>query len=526
MNGPNSNTKYQVLNTYKSLSDWHSFRLRLFAEGIVIGLLAGLVISFFRYALNVAESYRHELYAFLTGAPWYYHALWLAALILLGCVLCWLNKIEPVAAGSGIPQVKGAILGVVKMRWFSVLWVKLTAGILGIGAGLSLGREGPSIQLGAVTAQGVSRFLGRTRIEERYLITSGSSAGLAAAFNAPLAGVMFALEELHHNFSIVVMLPAMAAAMTATVVSRFLFGRASIFEFTQLPILPLENYGWVILTAAVVGLCGVAFNKSLLSIGRFYSLPVFINPAAKIIFALICAGILGYFLPQVLGGGNSLINYLAQTPVSLQLLLLLLAGKFIFTLISYGCGVPGGFFLPMLVIGALTGNICSTLLIDAGLIDAAYASNIIVISMAALFAASTRAPITGTVLIMEMTASYQHLLVLSIASMVAFVMAELCKSKPIYEELLNRCLRQSVPAPQTMQQRDVIELAVCSGSVIEGKAIRDILWPENTLLVDIKRGEEQIIPHGDTRIKAGDFLYILSSNENVLKLQELTGEKE
>ena len=526
MNEPMSNTKYQVLNTYKSLSDWHNFRLRLFAEGIVIGFLAGLVISFFRYALNVAEGYRHELYAFLTGTPWYYHALWFAALILLGCVLCWLNKIEPVAAGSGIPQVKGAILGVVKMRWFSVLWVKLTAGILGIGAGLSLGREGPSIQLGAVTAQGVSRFLGRTRMEERYLITSGSSAGLAAAFNAPLAGVMFALEELHHNFSIVVMLPAMAAAMTATVVSRFLFGRASIFEFTQLPILPLENYGWVILTAAIVGLCGVAFNKSLLSIGHFYSLPVFINPAAKIIFALVCAGVLGYFLPQVLGGGNSLINHLAQTPVSLQLLLLLLAGKFIFTLVSYGCGVPGGFFLPMLVIGALAGNICSTLLISSGLIDAAYASNIIVISMAALFAASTRAPITGTVLIMEMTASYQHLLVLSIASMVAFVMAELCKSKPIYEELLNRSLRQSMPAPQTMQQRNVIELAVCSGSTIEGKAIRDIRWPENTLLVDIKRGEEQIIPHGDTRIKAGDFLYILSSNENVIKLQELTREKE
>ena len=132
------------------------------------------------------------------------------------------------AAGSGIPQVKGALLGLIKMRWFHIMWVKLTAGIIGIGAGLSLGREGPSIQLGAVAAQGVSRLLGRTRMEERYLMTSGASAGLAAAFNAPLAGVIFALEELHRNFSIMVLLPSMAAAMTATVISRALLGKMPV----------------------------------------------------------------------------------------------------------------------------------------------------------------------------------------------------------------------------------------------------------------------------------------------------------
>lgn len=104
------------------------------------------------------------------------------------------------ASGSGIPQVKGVILGFFKMKWFRILWIKITAGALGIGAGLSLGREGPSIQIGAVAAQGLSRLMGRTRMEERYLITSGASAGLAAAFNAPLAGTMFALEELHRNF--------------------------------------------------------------------------------------------------------------------------------------------------------------------------------------------------------------------------------------------------------------------------------------------------------------------------------------
>ena len=518
------NNKRQVLNTYKSLSNWHSFRLRLFAEGILTGIFAGLVICFFRYALQEMEVLRSSIYQFLQQQDWTYNVGWFLMLVILGFILRKLNTIEPLAAGSGIPQVKGAILGLVKMRWFHILWVKLTAGILGIGAGLSLGREGPSIQLGAVAAQGVSRMLKRTRMEERYLMTSGASAGLAAAFNAPLAGVIFALEELHRNFSIVVLLPSMAAAMTATVISRALFGRASIFEFQDLPLLPINYYGIVILVALVVGLAGVIFNKGLLNVPRFYSLPIFSKPVHKIIFALLVGGVLGYYLPEVLGGGNELINSLARTPVSLQLLVVFLVGKFLFTLISYGCGVPGGFFLPMLVIGALCGSICGNLLVILGLIQPEYLSNIVVIAMASLFASSVRAPITGTVLIMEMTASYQHLLGLAIASMVAFVVAELCQSKPIYEELLNRSLSTKPLEPEIKEQRNIVELAVCSGSALDNKLVKDIPWPANTLLVDIKRGEEQIVPTGNSRLRAGDFIYVLSYNENVAQLQAMAAE--
>lgn len=519
-------SKKQIIGTYKSIGNWHRFRLRLFAEGILTGVFAGLVISLFRWGLSEAEAGRAWLYEKLALCAWPWHAAWFAALIILGLILYRLTKLEPMAAGSGIPQVKGALLGLIKMRWFSVMWVKLVSGVLGIGAGLSLGREGPSIQLGAVAAQGVSRLLGRTRMEERYLMTSGASAGLAAAFNAPLAGVIFALEELHRNFSIMVLLPSMAAAMTATVISRALFGRASIFAIPDLQLLPLNYYGIVVLVALFAGAAGVIFNKGLLNIGRFYNLPLFKSQAHKIIFALLSAGALGYFLPQVLGGGNELINHLAQTPVSLQLLLCFLAGKLLFTLVSYGCGVPGGFFLPMLVIGALSGSICANILIQLQIIEPLYATNIMVVAMAALFSSSVRAPITGTVLIMEMTSSYQQLLSLAIASMVAFVIAELCQSKPIYEELLNRMLQKDKPLTATLEQRNVIELAVCSGSAVANKFIKDIPWPHNTLLVDVKRGEQQIVPAGDTRLLPGDFIYVLTENEHIETLQSMAGSGE
>ena len=150
----------------------------------------------------------------------------------------WLIKFEPLSGGSGIPQVKGNILGLYKTVWWRILLAKLVGGIVGIGAGLSLGREGPSIQLGAMTGQGLSRSLGRTRMEERYLISSGAGAGLAAAFNAPLAGVIFTLEELHKNFSAVVLLPTLAAALTATVISHGFFGTQRIFTITGIAYFP------------------------------------------------------------------------------------------------------------------------------------------------------------------------------------------------------------------------------------------------------------------------------------------------
>lgn len=519
------NDKEEKIKTYRSLNDMHNFRLRLFAEGILTGIFAGLVICFFRFALVKAEMLRGFVYQELYKGNVIFSCGWFVVLFGIAFILYKLTCFEPMAGGSGIPQVKGTILGLMKMRWLRVMWVKLIAGVLGIGAGLSLGREGPSIQLGAVAAQGISRFLGRTRMEERYLLTSGASAGLAAAFNAPLAGVIFALEELHRNFSIMVLLPSMAAAFTATIISRAIFGRATIFDIPDLQILPISYYGIVIFTAVVCGLAGVIFNWGLLNINRFYSLSCFKYSINKICFALICAGIFGFCIPEVLGGGNGLINKLAETPVSLNLLLIYLLAKVIFTLISYGCGVPGGFFLPMLVIGALCGSVCAQVLIVAHILEPIYAANIMVVAMTALFSSSVRSPITGTVLIMEMTASYQQLLSLAIAAMVAFVIAELCHSKLIYEELMLRMLHREKPKQTSMEQRNVVEFSVYSGSEVCGKMLKDINWPSNTLLVEVKRGEQQIIPTGDTRLLAGDFIYVLIENEYIEQLQQIVGEK-
>ena len=165
---------------------------------------------------------------------------------------------------------------------------------------------------------------------------------------------------------------------------------------------------------------------------------------------------LGCTLPQVLGGGSELINYLAKTPVTLQFLCVLLLAKFIFTLLSYGVGCPGGFFLPMLVIGALTGGVCGKVLLALGLIEKTYFLNILVMAMVAFFAASVRAPITGTVLIMEMSKSYAILLSCGISAMIGFAIAELLHSAPIYEALLHKTLQEE-KYRQLLEEQDLTE---------------------------------------------------------------------
>lgn len=516
----------QLFETYVALDNWHTFRLRLFIEGIFVGIFGGLCISLFRFLLGEAEALRIYAYnAFLIPAVAKENfiplCLWAAALVVTGFLLYRMCLYAPMAGGSGIPQVKGVILGLYKMKWFRILWVKIIAGALGIGAGLSLGREGPSIQIGAVAGQGLSRLLGRTRMEERYLITSGASAGLAAAFNAPLAGMMFALEELHRNFSGAVLLPTMTSAITATIVTHFFFGRSTSFHFINLVPMPADHLGLVVLIAISAGFAGILFNYGLLHTGAFYNLPVFKNQYVKILFALFSACLLGFFLPQVLGGGNGLVDQLAAGRyTSLSFLLILLFGKYIFTLISYGCGVPGGFFLPLLVIGALLGSVEAHVLVSLELINEVYTPNIIIIGMVSLFAASVRSPITGTLLILEMTGDFGHLMALALGSAVAYITAELLKGEPIYDALLKKSL-SAKPDRACEEERNIVEVPIGSGSLLEGKKIRDVPRMKQTIIIDLKRHGESVIPDPDIRLQADDFLYILTASKNAAALKRL-----
>ncbi|HZK71428.1 MAG TPA: ClC family H(+)/Cl(-) exchange transporter [Clostridia bacterium] len=508
-------------NTYNTLFHWNSFRLKLVFEGIGVGSITGLLIVLYRYSLEKAGVLLTYIYKGISIKP-ILILPWIGALIIIGYVVGIMVKHDPMISGSGIPQVEGVLLRKLEMTWWKVIIGKFVGGFLSIGSGLSLGREGPSVQLGAAVGQGFSKVFKRVKIEEKYLITSGASAGLAAAFNAPLAGVMFALEEVHKNFSPLVLLSALSAALSADFIASGFFGMKPVFIVKNLTILPLKFYPYIILLGIFVGVLGVVFNKVLLKTQNLYTKQTWLPKQMRIVVPLLISVVLGFLLPQALGGGHELITSLFTGNFTLTILLILLIVKFLFTMASYGSGAPGGIFLPLLAIGALIGNFFGITLVHFVHFDSIYINNFIILAMAGYFTAVVRAPITGTILITEMTGSFSHLLSLAIVSIVAYIVADVLASKPIYESLLEKFLHSQGEKIYFGKKKNkaILEFAVCIGSELDGKQIKEVQWPSHCLLVAVKRGEHEILPRGDTVIYPGDYLIVLTNEDRVSKIND------
>ena len=433
-------------NLLELLVDKKRFSLRLLLEGLAVGLGAGISISIFRYLLAGSEILRpviyHNLREALADGQWQWLALYILSFIIIAYLLKLIVAREPMCTGSGIPQIKGILQGDMSMRWFSVLWSKIIGGVLAIGAGMSLGREGPSVQIGACVGQGLSQTSHRTRFESRILMTAGAGAGLAAAFNAPLAGVIFGLEEMQKTISPALLLTGITASITAATVTELVFGMSPVFSMGYLLPLPLNLFDVLVTAGIVIGLLGRLFNIALAYSLNTYS-RLGLSGMKKPLVPLALAGILGFVLPEILGGGNLLVDSLVVTDYTIGFLCLLFVGKFLFTMICFGSGVPGGIFLPMLVLGAAGGAVLAKLLVLAGLLPAMYYADIIVFGMAAYFSSVVKSPVTGSILILEMTGSFQHMLALLVVSLTAYVISDLTGGRPVYDELLDRALGKS-----------------------------------------------------------------------------------
>ncbi len=505
------------------LKDWYSFNLKLVLQGIIIGLFTGLIIVFYRIAISFGEEYRVKAYELFAGKSLLMILLWFVFLGFIGILLGYLIRLAPMSKGSGIPQIKGFLIHQVKLDWFRDIIAKFIGGVIALGFGLSLGREGPSVQIGAETGLGFSRLNKRLPVEEKFLVTAGASAGLASAFNAPLAGVMFALEELHKYISPVLLMSAMAASVTGDFVSRYFFGLGPIFQFKNMDILPLSTYIYVIFLGIIIGFLGKLFNWIILFVQINYSENNSIKDIFKPVLPLLISGVLGFTLPEVLGGGHHLIDDLSAGHLAAGFIFFLFVVKLIFTGISYGSGVPGGIFLPMLVLGALAGKGVGEVLYSFGMLSGDYVLNFMTLAMAAFFTAVVKAPITGTVLIMEMTGTFSHLLALITICLTSYITADVIGSKAIYETLLERILdKNKNPSERRKKSRgkSILEVPVMAGSRVDEKRVKEIEWPVRCLIVSIRRGEEEVIPDGNYQIYAGDFLVILADNEEAPLVKE------
>lgn len=499
--------------TFNILAHRKNLRFKLVGEATLIGVIVGLVIVANRLLINKLSPMFTSLYKNASGSAFGILKVFIVLLV-LGLIVGYLVEKEPMISGSGIPQVEGILMKRLKINWLKVLICKFIGATLSLGAGLSVGREGPSVQMGASVGEGFSKVLKRINIEEKFLITSGASAGLSAAFNAPLSGVIFALEEVHKNFSPLVLLSAMSASLASDFVCKQFLGLEPALQFNSIDAFPLKYYGILILLGIVVGLTGVLFNKGILASQKAYGKLTKINTKIKVVIPFLVTGIIGMSLPILLGGGHDLIMALVKEGFTLKVLLIFLLIKYLFTLISFGSGLPGGIFFPLLVLGALVGNIVGVVSCDLFGLPEQLIVNFIVLAMAGHFAAIVRAPITGIILITEMTGSFDHLLALAVVVIIAYLTADVLKCDPIYESLLERILLKNGKAIDVdNKEKTLLEISVHMGSFVEGKLVKDIKWPKESLLVSIKRGDKEVIPRGDTRVMSGDFLVLLVNED-------------
>jgi CIC family chloride channel protein len=426
---------------------------------LIVGIVSGFVGAIFRLVLAAADRFR--------GAAiiWAHQDKLVGFLVILvGCaaavaLAAWLvRRFSPYASGSGIPQVEAVLKDELPPPPPRLLLVKFLGGVLAIGSGLALGREGPSVQMGAAIAHVVGRLSRRDWLDCKVLIAAGAGAGLATAFNAPIAGAVFVLEELLRRFETRTAIAALGASAAAIAVARVFLGSAP--DFTVAPLAYVGAPAWPLFAAlgAAAGLAGVLYNAALLyALGladRLAHWPVEIRGA--LIGAAI--GALGWFLPDLVGGGDDITQRTLAGGISLTLLPLIFLARFGLGAVSYAAATPGGLFAPLLVLGAqlglLAGALCVVAFPGMGLEPRAFA----VAGMAAFFTGVVQAPITGIILVAEMTASFPVLLPMISACFMAMLVPNLLGAAPIYDSLAGRVPRPKMPngsASDSDRQDDV-----------------------------------------------------------------------
>ncbi|MDA8621846.1 chloride channel protein [Psychrosphaera sp.] len=276
---------------------------------------------------------------------------------------------------------------------------QFVGGILALASGFSVGREGPSVHIGASGASYFGRWLRLPHNAVRTLTACGIAAGISASFNTPLAAVIFVMEVVLREYKIHIFIPVMLASSAGSIITQAVFGQH--IEFAQLSVftLPGSHYPWLILLGIILGVSAYIFNTNLMRIIRTFR---YVNMFPRLLLAGVLTAIVGYFVPEALGDGTSAINQAMISPTNLELLVILLISKLFLTLVAIGLGIPGGIIGPVFGLGVLIGLIVANLVM---LIDPSihFMGTYAVLGMSGLMAASLHAPLAALVAVVELT---------------------------------------------------------------------------------------------------------------------------
>lgn len=494
----NSSANSPEVSWLKAPLQWWSSRFAkrqehiLLVLSILIGALTGLVVV---ALILLTERLGMRLYP--VGSPVWRRVLTpVVGSLAMGYVL---YRYFPAARGSGVSQTRAALFardGFISLR---TIVGKFFCTSATLASGIPLGPEGPSVQVGAGIASVLGRRLGLRSENVKALIPVGAAAAIAAAFNTPLAAVVYTLEEIVGDLNAPVLGSVVLASATSWFVLRLLLGNNPLFDVPQYQLVHTGELAIYGVLGVIGGLVSVAFTKILVEMrARFRRLPEHTRWAQPVAGGLL-VGLMGWWVPQVLGVGYGYVGDVLNGRMALKIIALLIALKFIAVIVSYASGNAGGLFAPSLFLGAMTGGAVGTIVHHLWPAYTSVPGAYALVGMGALFAGIMRAPMTSVLMIFETTHDYEVIVPLMIANLISYLISLQLQPQPIYQ-LLEMQEGLHLPGREVRErhgQRPVAQVM---------RAATEVMKPEMTVQEALERftgGPVHAWPVADDRGLAG-----------------------
>jgi CIC family chloride channel protein len=445
---------------------------------VAVGLAGGFGAVGFRYLIdffqNLAYGSSEELLNVVLALPWYLK-VWVPAAggLVVGPLVYFFAR---EAKGHGVPEVMEAVAlkgGVIRKR---VVFVKILASAISISTGGSVGREGPIVQIGSAIGSALGQVLKVSQDRMRTLVGCGAAAGIAATFNAPIAGAMFALEVVLGEFGLATFSPIVISSVVATAVSRAFLGDIPAFIVPAYELVSVWEFPMYLVLGIFCAMVGVAFTRGLYRVEDLFDDFKFPEYLKAIIGGMIL-GAGGFFFPQVLGVGYGAIDLALMQQLAWWLLLVLIVVKILATSITIGSGGSGGIFAPSLFMGAMAGGFFGTVAHQLFPTVTASAGAYSIVGMGAVVSATTHGPLAAILILFEMTGNYKIILPLMLSCIVANLFAGQLMKESIYTlKLVRRGIDiregKEVNVLKSMFVKDVMNRDV--ETIAEGSALEEM----------------------------------------------------
>lgn len=491
---------------------------KIYFLAILIGIVSAAICLPFRYLLGEIGKIRE--WVFYSGHPFYFYFIVPVGIYGIMVFVYLLVRKNPLSRGSGMPQTKALLNGRLTYTtpWKS-FFVKFFGGLLSIGSGLSLGREGSSVQMGSLAGDWISKLFHVRSAKRKHLIAAGAGAGVSAAFTAPLASSLLILESLERFYIPLTAITTLLAGLSAGVLAQVFF---PVDIYNAIRVIQPETEIWKLLLilsvmAVFISLFGKLFSYLLLKVRENYE-GLKVSPFIKIAYVAAITCLVGYFFPTIVGGDQAYMinesNIHNSGLISMGIVILVIS---LFTIISNAVQFPGGIFLPMMTVGGLCGKFFCLIMADAGYVSAESTGYFVLIGMSAFFISVVRTPLTGFILISEMTGHYEVFFPALLVGILTYFLTELMHVKPM-DQLLYDFMIQHLP--DDYPKRMTISVDVSPGSYLDGKTPATLTLPERCIIVAIYRGPEAYRFVDGFSLEAGDLVDIEIDSDDLEKIYQ------